>query len=322
MNDFLQMADDKLLKDLLQFYAGRYQAKVVVVINNAIEYSADSSNGQPARMCHYTWDNGEVVGEVKAWGSSLRNFNIFARHVMLHVEVAYLRQKMHEVQQRLIEEIKAHTELEEALKFMELRALQSQINPHFLFNTLSTLAGLAMFEGAQETETLITSLSRLLRYSLRKIGQTVTISEEIKHVQDYCSIQKARFGDRIDINYRIADEILPVQIPVLTLQPIVENAIIHGLEAVERGCLLIQGERSGDDILLRVADNGVGIEPQKLAEIKSLSVNSSGRSHTTGLGLTNVHRRLQHFYGRNYGLQVDSIPGKGTTVVIRIPYAL
>lgn len=230
-----------------------------------------------------------------------------------------LHRQLNLSQVRLIEEIKAHAELEEALKFMELKALQSQVNPHFLFNTLTTIAGLAVFEGAEQTNRLVQALSRLLRYSLRKIGQTVTLQEEMEHVRDYLAIQKARFGDRIKVNIDIAEDTSQAHIPVLTLQPLVENAIIHGLESQEDGCLSLLGCVEDERVVIQIVDNGVGIEPERLSEIQELRANMSGRSHTTGLGFSNVHKRLQHFFGSSYGLRLESAPDNGTKVIVTIP---
>lgn len=230
-----------------------------------------------------------------------------------------LERQLNQSQIRLIEEIKAHTDLEEAFKFMELKALQSQVNPHFLFNTLSTIAGLAVFESAIQTTELVQSLSRLLRYSLRSIGQMVPLNEELAYVGDYLAIQKARFGDRIKVETVVAPEVGTAQVPVLTLQPIVENAIIHGLEAKTDGLLRLLASAEGDRVIILVIDNGVGIEPGRLCEIQEMRVSMSGRSHTTGLGFANVHKRLQHFFGSSYGLQLESVVGSGTKVTVTLP---
>lgn len=230
-----------------------------------------------------------------------------------------LQLQLNQTRARLIEEIKAHTELEESLKFMELKALQSQVNPHFLFNTLTTIAGLAALESAEQTVGLVHSLSRLLRYSLRKIAQTVTLEEELAHIDDYLAIQKARFGDRIKVKVEMDRAILAAQIPVLTLQPLVENAIIHGLEAVENGQLSLVGYVQNEQVIIHVIDNGQGIVPERLVEIREMRGQITGRSHTTGLGFSNVHKRLQHFFGSSYGLQLESMWGKGTQVTVAVP---
>ncbi|MGI6358941.1 MAG: sensor histidine kinase [Bacillota bacterium] len=263
--------------------------------------------------------NGHPIGYLAGTAAKPDVIRWLALLVEQRVQNILLERQLHQSQVRLIEEIKAHTELEEALKFMELKALQSQVNPHFLFNTLTTIAGLSIFESAMQTTELVQSLSRLLRYSLRSIGQTVTLSEELAYVDDYLAIQKARFGDRITVETEISPDVRSAQVPVLTLQPIVENAIIHGLESKMDGLLRLTAHADGERVVILVIDNGVGIEPARLAEIKELRAGMSGRSHTTGLGFANVHKRLQHFFGSSYGLQLESAPGKGTRVTITLP---
>jgi len=261
----------------------------------------------------------QLIGYLAGAGARPAAGQLLADCLVERVRSILLERQLHQAQVRLIEEIKAHTDLEEALKFMELKALQSQVNPHFLFNTLSTIAGLSIFESAVKTTELVQSLSRLLRYSLRSIGQMVALSEELAYVNDYLAIQKARFGDRIAVETDISPHIGAAQVPVLTLQPIVENAIIHGLEAKMDGQLRLEARADGDRVVIMVIDNGVGIDPVRLAEIQELRAGMSGRSHTTGLGFANVHKRLQHFFGTSYGLQLESTPGQGTRVTIALP---
>lgn len=264
--------------------------------------------------------DGLLVGYLRA--ATEQSATLVGHALVLHLRTQYWQKQHSHTQARLIEEIKIRTELEEALKFMELKALQSQVNPHFLFNTLTTMAGLALFEGAEETNALLQALSRLLRYSLRRIGQSVNMSEELSNVKDYLAIQRVRFGERILITISVEDDVLPAQIPVLTLQPLVENAIIHGLESREEGHLSLIGYKQGDFVTLEVIDNGTGIHPERLAQIRNSSVDLSGRGHTTGIGLDNVHKRLQHFFGSTCELHIDSELGQGTCVALTIPYVV
>lgn len=261
----------------------------------------------------------QTIGYLVGTGAIPTGCQFLISTLQERIQSILLGLQLNQSQARLIEEIKAHTELEEALKFMELKALQSQVNPHFLFNTLTTIAGLATLESAEQTVHLVHALSRLLRYSLRKIAQTVTLEEELTHVYDYLAIQQARFGDRIMVKTEMNTDILLAQIPVLTLQPLVENAIIHGLEAVEAGQLSLVGYGQQERVIIHIIDNGQGIAPERLAEIKAMRAEISGRSHTTGLGFNNVHKRLQHFFGSSYGLQLESVLGQGTQVTVTIP---
>ncbi len=262
--------------------------------------------------------DGQLLGELRA--SSQKIAETTGDALLAQIRSQHLQRIAAQTQARLIEEIKVRTELEEALKFMELKALQSQVNPHFLFNTLTTIAGVALFEDAEETNDLLQAMSRLLRYSLRMIGQSVSLSEELNNVDDYLAIQRVRFGSRIAVDIRVNENTLTTQIPVLTLQPIVENAIIHGLESLEEGHLSLTADREGEYVVIKVSDNGVGIARERLQQLAENKADSTGRSHTTGIGLSNVHKRLQHFFGVSCGCIIESELGQGTCIILTIPF--
>lgn len=232
-----------------------------------------------------------------------------------------LEAQITEQRESIIRSLKFQEELRNALNEANYRSLQSQVNPHFLFNSLNSLARLAMLEEAERTEKFAYALSRTLRYILRNIKGTVKIAEEIQMIRDYLFIQQVRFSDRISVNLEIEDSVSEGRIPCMVLQPIVENAIIHGLEPLEgKGRLEISGKKEGQTVFFEITDNGVGIPPHKLKEISHLNINRSGRGHATGLGLVHVHQRLQHYFGSNYGLEIQSQEGKGTSVKIYLPY--
>ncbi|UMZ72724.1 PocR ligand-binding domain-containing protein [Natranaerofaba carboxydovora] len=225
------------------------------------------------------------------------------------------------LQKRLIEETETRKEIEKLLKEKELKALQSQVNPHFLFNSLNTIARLSHLEGAAETENMVYALSDLLRYNLKNFEELVKIEEEIKVIKDYLLIQKTRFQERLQFEIDIEESILNAPIPPLTLQPLVENAIIHGLEVKEKpGNIIVKSTIYDKNIHLEVIDNGVGICEEKLNEIFKLK-NQKDKSmgHTTGLGLINVHRRLQHYFGSDGGVEIFSREGEGTRAKILLP---
>lgn len=216
-----------------------------------------------------------------------------------------------EAERRLAEQIRLNAELEEALRAMELRALQAQVNPHFLFNTLSSIAACSFMEGAPKTNELVQALARLLRYTLRQIGQMVDLEEELRHVRDYLLIEQTRFGDRISVAYVISPEALRTRLPLLTLQPLVENAIIHGLEPKAGGTVTIAARVEAARALVQVIDDGAGMDGPVTSGAQT--------SHVTGLGLENVRRRLEHAFGEQGSLAVDSRPGQGTTVTLTLP---
>lgn len=221
----------------------------------------------------------------------------------------------------LVKEIQDQSELDQLLKEMELKHLQNQINPHFLFNTLSTISKMAYLEEANSTSSLIDSVAALLRHSLGEIDKNVTLENEINVVQDYFRIQRTRFSERVQFVTKIDESCLQIEIPRLTLQPLVENAFIHGIEAREEGGIIsISIEQTEDSVIIEVTDDGEGIEQDKIEALMSLTpVKDDHVGHSTGIGLTNVIRRLQLFYKRNDVVEIESEKGQWTTIRLRLP---
>ncbi|WP_188400135.1 PocR ligand-binding domain-containing protein [Sporomusa sp. GT1] len=223
------------------------------------------------------------------------------------------------VQKQLMAELKAKSELQNLLRAAELKALQAQINPHFLFNALNTIARLSLLEGAERTQEVVHSLSALLRTNLRDMEEMRTLQQEIKSIEDYLSIQQVRFGDRIQATIEIQPELMKISVPALSLQPLVENAIIHGLEPKkEGGHIYISGYVANNNIIIRVSDTGVGIPQERMGAILK-SEKRSSKGHLTGIGLINVHQRIQHYFGEQYGLRIESKVGEGTEVYLSLP---
>ncbi|WP_026485569.1 sensor histidine kinase [Caldanaerobius polysaccharolyticus] len=199
-----------------------------------------------------------------------------------------------------------------------LEVLQAQINPHFLFNTLNAIKWMAKMNGADNVSKMIADLGKLLETTLSNTEEMIPLSEEIDCVERYVSLQKMRYGDKFDVRYEIADDILQYKVPCLILQPLVENAIIHAFEDVDRGGLIvIKGYVQGDDILIEVIDNGKGIPEGRLKEL--LDNNYDRKSRFNNIGLKNVNERISLYYGSNYGLTMDSKQGIGTTIKLRLP---
>ncbi|MGA9290543.1 MAG: sensor histidine kinase, partial [Anaerobacillus sp.] len=207
---------------------------------------------------------------------------------------------------------------------MELKSLQSQINPHFLFNTLNTISRRAYIEGADQTSELIESVAALLRYNLGNLSKDVTLKEELDIVREYFFIQQSRFGERVTFDVIADENILDCKIPVLTLQPIVENAFIHGVESYEEGGeILIRVYSKHDDVIVEVSDNGVGIETTRLSQILSNSEQSTvekRQGHSTGLGMQNVKKRIELYSQQAGSMTVKSSKELGTTVRLNLPY--
>ncbi|WP_084315694.1 PocR ligand-binding domain-containing protein [Thalassobacillus devorans] len=222
--------------------------------------------------------------------------------------------------QMLMKEMKLRSKLENLLQEAQLKILQSQINPHFLFNTLNTLSRLAYLENAEQTQHLTYSLAKIMRYSLRNIDQLVTLKEELEYTGNYLNIQQYRFQNRIQFEQTIAIDTETIKLPILTIQPIIENAIIHGFEPQDGSVVIkIHGYLDNNHFILEIADTGAGMTEEKLSTIFS-ETNSSKKSHTTGIGLNNVHKRIQYYFGEDHGITaINSRLGDGTTVRIVIP---
>ncbi|MDC3412084.1 histidine kinase [Aquibacillus sp. 3ASR75-11] len=225
---------------------------------------------------------------------------------------------------RLVEEVKQKSELDRLLKEMELKSLQNQINPHFLFNILNTVSRTAYLEGANRTNELIESTASLLRHNLSNLDRPTTLGKEVDIVRDYFFLQKARFGDRIEFVTEMEESCLSVSVPNMTLQPIVENAFIHGIESIEEGGkikLSIKWKKS--DVIVEITDNGAGMEDEiknrLLRDEEKEEGITEGHGHSTGIGVRNVIKRLQLFYQQDGLFDIESAVGQGTTVTLKLP---
>ncbi|MDR3563909.1 MAG: sensor histidine kinase [Negativicutes bacterium] len=196
----------------------------------------------------------------------------------------------------------------------ELKALRAQINPHFLFNALNTIVSLCR-TSPEEARRLIIELSDFFRRSLKSARDFVTLKEELEHVDSYLNLEKARFGSRLTIVKELDEEVLNILIPAFTLQPLVENAIKHGLLPKEQGgTVTISAAKSGHHVEIFISDDGQGIAQPQLTQVL---VNGYGKG--AGVGLSNVNDRLKNLYGPQHALQIDSAEGEGTTVRFIIP---
>jgi two-component system sensor histidine kinase YesM len=206
-------------------------------------------------------------------------------------------------------------------KEAQLYALQAQINPHFLYNTLDTINWMAIKQGTNDISILVDSLAKYFRLVLSKGKDIVTIQEEINLIKVYLDIQRARFGDKYIVEYNISNEVNEYSIPKFTLQPIIENALEHGIQKKKdrRGTINIQAEKKDSDIQFIISDNGIGIQQEYLEKILDPPTGAINK----GYGLYNVHQRLILFSDNNkaYGLKISSKENVGTTVVITLKAA-
>jgi two-component system LytT family sensor kinase len=199
----------------------------------------------------------------------------------------------------------------------EVRALRAQISPHFIYNSLTTIASFVRTDPERARELLL-EFADFTRYSFRRHGDFTTLAEELRSIDRYLTLERARFGDQLQVTLRIAPEVLPVAVPFLCLQPLVENAVRHGLESKPgTGRITIIAEDSGADCRISVEDDGIGMDPSRLRRI--LAGEQDARSGDGGVGLANVDERLRQVYGDAYGLVVETGPGAGTKVNVRLP---
>ena len=240
----------------------------------------------------------DVVGTLGVYGAETRPGLIraageVARWISTQVELAELDV--------------SRTRLAEA----EVRALRAQISPHFIFNALTAIASFVRSD-PERARDLLLEFADFTRYSFRHHGQFTTLAEELRSIDKYLALERARFGDRLQVTLQVAPEVLPVAVPVFVLQPLVENAVRHGLEKKPgKGNISIMAEDLGPECRISVEDDGIGMDPQL--------VRSSLAGRNGGIGLSNVDERLRSVFGADFGLVVETALGAGTKVSLRVP---
>ena len=195
----------------------------------------------------------------------------------------------------------------------ELRALRAQISPHFIYNSLAAIASFVRTDPSRARELLL-EFADFTRYALRRDGAFTTVSDELRNVERYLVLEQARFGERLSITLKVAPEVLPVRVPYLAIQPLVENAVRHGLAPKEGpGHITLSAADHGAEAEFSVDDDGVGADPDAVRKILD------GQSRTDSVGLGNVDARLRQVYGEEFGLVVETAPGAGMRVSFRVP---
>ena len=240
-----------------------------------------------------------------------------------YIAEASLRNRMqaelHQKKMELMEQQQVQLNTEKLLSQAEFKALQSQINPHFLFNTLNAISQLAILEGGSQTADAIFSLSALLRRSLKKNDTLPPLKEEVDNIAEYINIKKLLYRDRIRYVCNVDPSCLSLRVPLFTLQPLVENALLHGLEPKpEGGTLTLSIHRDNGYVVVRVEDDGMGCTQELIDEVTSNPPEHS-RSDLTGIGMGNVTKRLINHFGPAFRWTISGTPGQGTCIVLYLP---
>lgn len=249
------------------------------------------------------WESGNMNPDIYVGGS------VEVEHLgkTLRSTVEQLRQLMHDI---LVEQ--------EEKRKSELDALQSQINPHFLYNTLDSIVWMIEGERYEDAVFMITQLASLFRISLSRGKTIISIEDEIRHAMNYMNIQKVRYKNIFRIDFDVNEEIYQYCTVKLVVQPLLENAIYYGVECMDGdGEIKVRGYRKEKDVYIEVCDNGLGMPKEMVQQL--LTENNRIRKHGSGVGLINVHNRIQLRFGKPYGLEIESRPDEGTTVRIHLP---
>lgn len=218
---------------------------------------------------------------------------------------------------KIKELMKQNMKEQELKRKSELKALQAQINPHFLYNTLDSIVWMAEAKNSEEVVLMTSALAKLFRLSISKGEEIIPVHNEIEHVRSYLIIQEMRYRNKLEFEIDVDPEIYHFKTLKIILQPLVENSIYHGIKNKEGiGKIKIKGKICNDKILLQVIDNGIGMDQEKIKNIFEKSGKSPGRS---GVGVKNVNERIKLYFGKDYGLEFQSEPNKGTTVNVWLP---
>ncbi|TVT62934.1 sensor histidine kinase [Amycolatopsis rhizosphaerae] len=199
------------------------------------------------------------------------------------------------------------------LQQAEIKALRAQISPHFIYNALNTISALIRTD-PEEARDLLQEFADFTRYSFRTSGMFTSLADELRNIDQYLTIERARFGGRLEVRLKIAPEVLSVVVPFLIIQPLVENAVQHGLaNKPSGGMVTVTAQDHGTEALISVEDDGIGMDPARLADLRN--------SHRTGahVGLGNINARMRQLFGDEYALMVETAPGAGMKVTLRVP---
>ncbi|MFT4106661.1 MAG: histidine kinase [Lacrimispora sp.] len=254
----------------------------------------------------------ELPGKVRTVEISILSEAVREMAEAVQNNILHVKEKS-QLATQLLEKENENLKVKELLIGTELKVLQGQMNPHFLFNTLSLISKMAYLEGAQKTSELMETTSDLLRYSLDKSNSVSDLYGEIDSVRNYIEIQEVRFGHRIKFELRAEKNLPKVIMPGMIIQPLIENAVIHGVQnMIEGACVLISIKRTGDTVNILVEDNGIGMDSSRLEAVQYGVEEKS-------IGINNVRKRLELFFGIKGMMRIESAVQCGTAIAIQLP---
>ncbi|WP_105176715.1 sensor histidine kinase [Clostridium cagae] len=246
--------------------------------------------------------------------------------MMFHISNYIVEEAVSKIVQRELDEKKVkfaesekmQAELEKEYKASQLKALQSQINPHFLFNVLNSISSLSIVENAPKTQEVIYNLSNMLRYTLKKANKIVSLEEEFDYINSYLNLQKVRFSDRLKYEINIDKQFKNIRIPFMVIQTFVENSVVHGLETKEEGGYIkIFVEDANEYVIVHIEDNGTGIPKEQLNLMKE-ELKIRDDNNLDKIGINNANKRMAYYYGDEYKIDITSKIRVGTSVKITI----
>ena len=239
-----------------------------------------------------------------------------------HDELAILSDRFNDMTIQLEQQVKSIKLEQENLRYMELKLLQTQINPHFLYNTLDTIIWLIEAEKNEEAIDIVVALSEFFRIVVSKGRDFITIREEEIHINSYLQIQQSRYADILSYEINIPEDLYGYRILKLSLQPLIENSLYHGIKKQRaKGKITVTGKIEDKIVYFHVIDNGVGMNEEELEALRK-EVEMPGSKQSTGFGLANVNKRIKLNYGNDFGLNIQSKKGEGTDIMIKFPARL
>ncbi|WP_054404656.1 sensor histidine kinase [Paenibacillus solani] len=218
---------------------------------------------------------------------------------------------------QLLNRVKDEYQQKEDMRF---RALQAQINPHFVLNTLNNIKWMAYIRNDKEVGDMLSSLGAVLEQSIGRGGTLIPLRQEIQYIENYIELMKMKFNDKLSMEYDIEDELMDQEVIKIMLQPVIENSLIHGIEPMNgAGRIIVRARLEDDHFLLTAEDNGVVISPEKLQELEA-RLAAGSEELPERIGIKNVHDRIRLQYGEPYGIQIHSKVHEGTTVAFLLPF--